>query len=365
MRVRYRAEPILKHLPKPVPGRKVRMAEVGVYQGDLSAYLLRIRPDLHLFMIDPWNTWNASDSDMKIAARATRFARRRRKLISIPSPKAADEIRDGFLDLVFIDGEHTFKAVRKDIKAWAMKLRPHGILCGHDWFTIRSEVDASRKFNVRGAVEQFAFNTGLPVRLGGNGTWFVQVPAKLEHWQLLAILKQQERNVGLETGAEIGVGSGETSYEILRCFPHLKLLMIDPWQVPDPKSEYAKSRDNCARLPQRKLEINYRGAHRRTRFAHNRRTIIRATSLEAVKQVPDQSLDFVFVDGDHTYTGCKADLDAWWPKLRPEALFCGHDYGRHTRRWGVQKAVDEFAKECGLKIEVGKGSVWWTKKDKR
>lgn len=65
---------------------------------------------------------------------------------------------------------------------------------------------------------------------------------------------------------------------------------------------------------------------------------IRSDSVEASKTYADQSLDFVFIDGDHSYEGCKRDIIAWLPKMKPNSIIAGHDYG-----WtpGIQKAVDD------------------------
>lgn len=63
--------------------------------------------------------------------------------------------------------------------------------------------------------------------------------------------------------------------------------------------------------------------------------VLKTSSLEAVKQFPDHSVDMVFIDGEHTYQGVKADIEAWLPKARK--LICGHDFN-----WmGVRQAVEE------------------------
>lgn len=50
----------------------------------------------------------------------------------LDSVAAAKKIKDGSVWAVFIDGEHTTKAVLRDIAAWKPKLMPQGTLCGHD-----------------------------------------------------------------------------------------------------------------------------------------------------------------------------------------------------------------------------------------
>lgn len=58
-------------------------------------------------------------------------------------------------------------------------------------------------------------------------------------------------------------------------------------------------------------------------------------SLEAVKTFADGNLDFVFVDGDHSYDAVCADIRAWRPKLKPGGVMAGHDHDRAD----VQRAV--------------------------
>lgn len=53
---------------------------------------------------------------------------------------------------------------------------------------------------------------------------------------------------------------------------------------------------------------------------------IRSDSVEASKNYADRSVDFVFVDGDHSYNGCKRDIEAWLPKMKPNSILAGHDY---------------------------------------
>lgn len=52
-----------------------------------------------------------------------------------------------------------------------------------------------------------------------------------------------------------------------------------------------------------------------------------------------RKVEMVFIDGDHSYEGCKADITAWTPHVRPGGLMMWHDYGWHE---GVTRAVDEL-----------------------
>jgi predicted O-methyltransferase YrrM len=65
-------------------------------------------------------------------------------------------------------------------------------------------------------------------------------------------------------------------------------------------------------------------------------------SVLAAGHYKNESLDFIFIDADHTYEGVLADLCAWYPKLKPGCLMAGHDFNSD---WpGVVQAVDEFFK---------------------
>lgn len=66
-------------------------------------------------------------------------------------------------------------------------------------------------------------------------------------------------------------------------------------------------------------------------------TPIQEPSTTAAARFPDRSLDFVFLDGDHTFEGVAADLRAWGPKIKPGGCLAGHDIDYPT----VHRAVEE------------------------
>lgn len=53
--------------------------------------------------------------------------------------------------------------------------------------------------------------------------------------------------------------------------------------------------------------------------------IMRMSTLQAASLVDDESLDFVFIDADHTYDAAMADIKAWTPKVRDGGMIAGHD----------------------------------------
>ncbi len=75
-------------------------------------------------------------------------------------------------------------------------------------------------------------------------------------------------------------------------------------------------------------------------------------SVDAAKRFKDESIDFIFIDSDHSYKAVKEDLETWWPKVKIGGALGGHDY--HPS-FGVIKAVDEF---FGKKPDETSNSAW-------
>jgi len=174
-----------------------------------------------------------------------------------------------------------------------------------------------------------------------------------------AILKHL-RGVTNPSGAEIGVLRGKLSAYLLAARPDLRLRMVDPWLQWPKNSRYEQSPAVYAHTAQATWDRWHADAFRRTDFAAGRRTIMRAPSLEAAAQVPDRSLDFAFVDGDHTYEGCIEDIRAWLPKVKHGGLLCGHDIELgENPKWGVKRAVDEISAELNRPYELDEDVTWF------
>lgn len=163
-------------------------------------------------------------------------------------------------------------------------------------------------------------------------------------------------------GAEIGVFAGELSQRLLTRSPDLTLYMVDCWEAEGHSQEYVDSGDFHASLPQVDQDSCYQRTIDNTFFAGPRAIILKRRSVEAAKLVPDKFLDFAFIDADHTYDGCKADLVAWYPKITSGGYICGHDYDHDQyKNWGVKEAVDEFCAANNLVVEIGDNYTWFAK----
>ena len=66
---------------------------------------------------------------------------------------------------------------------------------------------------------------------------------------------------------------------------------------------------------------------------------IKSISWEASEGFNNASVDFVFIDADHTYSSVKKDIQSWLPKVKKGGIISGHDYFNPC---GVKQAVDEI-----------------------
>lgn len=157
-------------------------------------------------------------------------------------------------------------------------------------------------------------------------------------------------------GAEIGVFAGDMSKALLER-EDLFLFMVDAWEGAG-ASYTGDSGDFHATLTQGQQDA-YR-AKAEKRCPEGRRRILAMRSSEAAKLVSNHSLDFVFIDADHSYEGAKADILAWRSKVKPGGWICGHDYeNTDFPKFGVTQAVREFSEESGMAFELGDNFTWF------
>lgn len=144
-----------------------RGAEIGVWKGDLSVKFCAA--GLEWIAVDAWSPlpgWEDARNDAAALVEAKRIAwsrlKRYRKcrILEMTSAEAAAVIPDKSLDLVYIDADHGYEAVIRDLDLWTPKIRPGGFIGGHDYS------EAVPSIHVKAAVTDYVSTRGI-------APWFV------------------------------------------------------------------------------------------------------------------------------------------------------------------------------------------------
>ncbi len=120
--------------------KPINVAEIGVFMGKNSKSILKELNVKKIYLIDPYEKYSGYSEDglydelsraRKIAHKALRDYNKKIIWVERYSDIAADRIKEE-IDFVYIDGNHAYKYVKKDINLYWKKLRKEGILAGHD-----------------------------------------------------------------------------------------------------------------------------------------------------------------------------------------------------------------------------------------
>ena len=130
--------------------------ELGVWKGHSISYLAKLlkdKKDIKVYAVDIFEKWDKNESvkeDVKhinqIYNTNLKNAGVREIISDIKSISwdAANLFKDNSIDFVFIDADHSYESVTKDINSWLPKIKKGGIISGHDYFTspgVKSAVD--------------------------------------------------------------------------------------------------------------------------------------------------------------------------------------------------------------------------------
>jgi predicted O-methyltransferase YrrM len=84
---------------------------------------------------------------------------------------------------------------------------------------------------------------------------------------------------------------------------------------------------------------------------------IKGCTWDSARLFEDESVDFIYVDADHSEASVLRDIELWWPKLKPTGIMAGHDYNRASVEIAVRKIFNSDEYET-------RGSVWIVNKEK-
>jgi hypothetical protein len=162
--------------------------------------------------------------------------------------------------------------------------------------------------------------------------------------------------------AEIGVWEGEFSHRILAVCKPQKLHLIDPWEF------MPEFRNTCfGRLKNEfAMDEKYEAVCHAFRNDH-RVEVHRATSEEAMARLPDHSLDWVYVDGNHNEPFVSNDIALCLKKVKPNGIICGDDFNWKAFALDapVRRAVEKALRKLGDHARLERfGQQWMIQLDR-
>lgn len=126
---------------------------------------------------------------------------------------------------------------------------------------------------------------------------------------------------------EIGTYEARNTVSIFKELNVQRIFCVDPYKY------YDDNQLNVVQLHKAKAL-----AKERLKLYASKVTWIPTTSSIAAASIKDNSLDFIYIDGDHRYKYVKSDIELYWKKLKKGGIISGHDIDHP----GVMQAVGEF-----------------------
>jgi predicted O-methyltransferase YrrM len=164
-------------------------------------------------------------------------------------------------------------------------------------------------------------------------------------------------------GVEVGTYYGAFAEMLATQWEHGQVFTVDPYNWNVTPAYVDGCRTDWAAADKRELDPEVVMGAAKVRLASLRNCrMLRMTSLEAAAQFTDESLAFVYLDGDHSEAAVAADFAAWLPKVRPGGIIAGHDfYDRddHLMRGGVFSFLWDYCMANNWKPHVTQCTSWW------
>jgi hypothetical protein len=152
-------------------------------------------------------------------------------------------------------------------------------------------------------------------------------------WQTIAELVVKN---DWKRGAELGVWYGETFKYLIKNCPSLTLFGVDLYEQQsdnDGPQKYYPGEDGH----KWEHEKYYKDVLKFCESSNGRATIYKGKTTDAANLIEDESLDFVFIDADHSFKGVDEDILYWAPKVRQGGYIIGHDIHWPTVKGAVEK----------------------------
>ncbi len=153
-------------------------------------------------------------------------------------------------------------------------------------------------------------------------------------------------------GLEVGVCRGENIVYFLENCSNIKTIhCIDP---------YLEYNDWNGVITQQQMDEFYEITMKNFKNHFDRIVLHKDTAKNCVSLFEDQSLDYIFIDGDHSYTGVLTDMRNYYSKVKNGGIFSGHDINLNE----VRHAIIQFREENAInnQISVVENNAWYWRK---
>ncbi len=173
MFIRKSAQKVKEKIKRPIIA-----VEIGVRAGHNAFAMLSEMDIKALFLIDPYFPYNDGGSyqtermqKKNMLEMLDRLAKYREKIVWLfqKSEKAVELFPDKYFDYVYIDGDHSYEGVIKDLELWYPKIKDRGVLAGHDYNSLVSWPDVTK------AVKEFVGRRSLSVIPYGDSDWLIEL----------------------------------------------------------------------------------------------------------------------------------------------------------------------------------------------
>ena len=145
-------------------------------------------------------------------------------------------------------------------------------------------------------------------------------------------------------GAEIGIFEGAFSQYIIDIVKPSFFYLVDVFT-----GNTISGDKNGENMKEANLDIIYENLTNKFKD-NNSIKLFKGFSSNFYKSIPDDTLDFIYIDGEHSYQGVKLDINEARKKVKSGGIISGHDYT--PRFQGVIDAVDEFCLNYKLEKQL-------------
>ena len=150
------------------------ICEIGVFTGDFANQLLSLRPS-KLILCDPFqgvvSSGDADGNHVRHAYLPAVYLQIAQQAASLPqlvllrgySHELLPLLEPHCLDAIYIDGDHSYEGVKRDLEIAQRLVKPGGLICGHDYEMNPAKTENCYDFGVKRAVDEFCAATGYRI----------------------------------------------------------------------------------------------------------------------------------------------------------------------------------------------------------